>query len=202
MAMEAKSIDPIFNPTAVFGDVTKKWGWLLALGIVYVVLGTIGLGMEVALTIASVMLFGGFLFAGGIFELIHAFQAKGWKGRLPAILIGLAYAAGGILIFLDPLAASAGLTLMLGVLLLVIGVMRIVLAFGMKGHASWVWPGLSGVLSIVLGLMIISKWPASGLWVIGLFVAIELIIQGWSSIFLALAARNATKAPSAGKMAA
>jgi uncharacterized membrane protein HdeD (DUF308 family) len=202
MAMEAKSIDPIFNQTAVFGDVTKKWGWLLALGIVYVVLGTIGLGMEVALTIASVMLFGAFLFAGGIFELIHAFQAKGWKGRLPAILIGLAYAAGGILIFLDPLAASAGLTLMLGVLLLVIGVMRIVLAFGMKGHASWVWPGLSGVLSIVLGLMIISKWPASGLWVIGLFVAIELIIQGWSSIFLALAARNATKAPSAGKMAA
>jgi uncharacterized membrane protein HdeD (DUF308 family) len=200
--MEAKSINPIFNPTAVFGDVTKKWRWLLALGIVWVVLGTIGLGMEVALTIASVMLFGAFLFAGGIFELIHAFQAKAWKGRLPAILIGLAYVAAGILIFQDPLAASKGLTLMLGALLLVIGIVRIVLAFGMKGHAGWVWLALSGVLSLVLGFMIISKWPASGLWVIGLFVAIELILQGWSCIFLALAARNASKAPAAGQVAA
>jgi uncharacterized membrane protein HdeD (DUF308 family) len=200
--MEAKSINPIFNPTAVFGDVTKKWRWLLALGIIWVVLGTIGLGMEVALTIASVMLFGAFLFAGGIFELIHAFQAKAWKGRLPAILIGLAYVAAGILIFQDPLAASKGLTLMLGALLLVIGGVRIVLAFGMKGHAGWVWLALSGVLSLVLGFMIISKWPASGLWVIGLFVAIELIIQGWSCIFLALAARRASQAPAGSKVAA
>ena len=200
--MEAKSIDPLFNPTAVFGDVTKKWGWLLALGIAYVVLGTIGLGMEVALTIVSVMLFGAFLLVGGIFELIHAFQAKGWKGRLPAVLIGLAYAVAGILIFLDPLAASEGLTLMLGVLLLVIGVVRIVMAFGMKGHAGWIWPALSGVLSLGLGFMIISKWPASGLWVIGLFVAIELIIQGWSCIFLALAARNVSKGTTTGKLAA
>jgi len=200
--MEAKSINPIFNPTAVFGDVTKKWRWLLALGIIWVVLGTIGLGMEVELTIASVMLFGAFLFAGGIFELIHAFQAKAWKGRLPAILIGLAYVAAGILIFQDPLAASKGLTLMLGALLLVIGIVRIVLAFGMKGHAGWIWLALSGVLSLVLGFMIISKWPASGLWVIGLFVAIELIIQGWSCIFLALAARNASKGPAAGQVAA
>ena len=148
------------------------------------------------------MLFGAFLLVGGIFELIHAFQAKGWKGRLPAVLIGLAYAVAGILIFLDPLAASEGLTLMLGVLLLAIGVVRIVMAFGMKGHAGWIWPALSGVLSLVLGFMIISKWPASGLWVIGLFVAIELIIQGWSCIFLALAARNVSKGTTTGKLAA
>jgi len=92
--------------------------------------------------------------------------------------------------------------LMLGVLLLVIGVVRIVMAFGMKGHAGWIWPALSGVLSLVLGFMIISKWPASGLWVIGLFVAIELIIQGWSCIFLALAARNVSKGTTTGKLAA
>lgn len=191
--MEAKSTNPGLVPSAVFGDVAKKWGWLLALGIAYVLAGTIGLGMSVMLTLASVILFGAFLVAGGVFEVIHAFQASGWRGRLPAILIGLAYGAAGILIFLDPVAASEGLTLMLGVLLLIIGIVRLALAFGMKGHKGWVWPALSGVLSIVLAAMIISKWPASGLWVIGLFVAIELIFQGWSCIFLALAARAAAK---------
>jgi uncharacterized membrane protein HdeD (DUF308 family) len=162
--MEVKAVDSPFNPGAVFGDVAKNWRWLLALGIAYVVLGTIGLGMEVALTIVSVIMFGALLLAGGVLELIHAFQAAGWKGRVPAILIGLAYGAGGILILLDPIAASAGLTLMLGALLLAIGIMRIVLAWRMKGHRNWIWPALSGVLSILLAAMIVAKWPASGLW--------------------------------------
>jgi uncharacterized membrane protein HdeD (DUF308 family) len=55
-------------------------------------------------------------------------------------------------------------------------------------------PLLSGLISILLGGMIIAKWPASGLWVIGLFVAIELIVNGWSYVFIALAARKAAKA--------
>jgi uncharacterized membrane protein HdeD (DUF308 family) len=41
--------------------------------------------------------------------------------------------------------------------------------------------------------MIIAKWPMSGMWVIGLFVAIELIFNGWAYLFVALAARRAGK---------
>ena len=43
---------------AVFGELAKNWGWLLAFGIVFIILGTIGLGMTFALTLASVFLFG------------------------------------------------------------------------------------------------------------------------------------------------
>jgi len=51
-------------------------------------------------------------------------------------------------------------------------------------------------VSIVLGGIIVLQWPVSGLWVIGLFVAIELILNGWSYVFVALAARKAGgKAP-------
>ena len=42
--------------------------------------------------------------------------------------------------------------------------------------------------------MIVLQWPVSGLWVIGLFVAIELILNGWSYVFVALAARKAAEA--------
>lgn len=41
-----------------------------------------------------------------------------------------------------------------------------------------------------------SEWPVSGFWVIGLFVAIELILNGWSYVFVALAARKAGQAES------
>lgn len=45
-----------------------------------------------------------------------------------------------------------------------------------------------------MGAMIIAQWPVSGLWVIGLFVAIERIFNGWSYLFVAVAARKAGKA--------
>ena len=58
--------------------------------------------------------------------------------------------------------------------------------------AGWLWTLLGGVLSVVLGVMIINEWPQSGLWVIGLFVAIEILFAGWSQIMIALAAKNYT----------
>ena len=61
-----------------------------------------------------------------------------------------------------------------------------------RGAAGWLWTLLGGALSVVLGVMIINEWPQSGLWVIGLFVAIEILFAGWSQIMIALAAKNYT----------
>jgi uncharacterized membrane protein HdeD (DUF308 family) len=36
-----------------------------------------------------------------------------------------------------------------------------------------------------------AEWPASSFWVIGLFVAISLVFQGWNYVMLALVARQA-----------
>jgi uncharacterized membrane protein HdeD (DUF308 family) len=67
-------------------------------------------------------------------------------------------------------------------------------AFQHRALKGWIWSLLAGLVSIALGAMIIAHWPASGLWVIGLFVAIELIFNGWSNVFIALAARKAAYA--------
>jgi hypothetical protein len=56
---------------------------------------------------------------------------------------------------------------------------------------NWGWLLPLGIVSIVLGGIIVAQWPVSGLWVIGLFVAVELIFHGWSYVFVALAARKA-----------
>ena len=71
-----------------------------------------------------------------------------------------------------------------------IGVVRLIMAFQLRGLKNWGWPLIGGIAAIVLGLMILARWPVSGFWVIGLFVAIEMIFSGWSSIFIALAARE------------
>jgi uncharacterized membrane protein HdeD (DUF308 family) len=176
---------------AVFGELKKNWGWLLAFGILSIVLGTIGLGMTFGLTLASVLFFGVLLIVGGAVQLVDAFKCKGWKGTLWHVLIALLYVAGGILIVADPVLASATLTLVLAGILIAVGAARLVMAFQLRPAAGWYWALISGLVSALLGAMILAKWPVSGLWVIGLFVAIELIFNGWSYVFVALAARRA-----------
>jgi len=179
--------------SAVFGELKKKWGWLLALGVLLIVLGTLGLWMSFSMTLATVMLFGALLMVGGVFQLLNAFQLKGWKSVLWHVLIALLYIAAGIVIFTEPVFASLSLTIALAWILIAVGVLRILMAFQLRQVGGWVWPLVAGLISILLGGMIIAQWPASGFWVIGLFVAIEMIFNGWSSVFVALAARKAAK---------
>ncbi len=180
---------------AAFGELKKNWGWLLALGIVSIVLGTLGFYMTFALTLASVLFFGVLILALGILQLVHTFTCKGWKSLLWHLLIALLYVAAGIDIIADPARASKVLTLVLAGILIAVGVSRILMAFQLRAAVDgWYWSLLSGLVSIVLGGMIIAQWPATGLWVIGLFVAIELLFNGWSTVFVALAARKAARA--------
>jgi uncharacterized membrane protein HdeD (DUF308 family) len=175
----------------LFGDLNRNWGWLLAFGILSILLGTIGLGVTFGLTLLSVVFFGALLIAGGVLQVADAFKCHGWKGTLWHVLIGLLYVVGGLVIVSDPLLASKTLTLALAGILMAVGVARIIMAIQHRAEPGWMWVLLSGIVSGLLGAMIIAQWPVSGLWVIGLFVAIELIFNGWASLFIALAARRA-----------
>ena len=176
----------------VFGELKKHWAWMLSLGIVMVILGVIGLGMTVLFNEIVVMYFGFLLLFGSGVQLMQAFRAEAWKGRVWRVLIALVYIVGGIIAVTEPVIAGMTLALLIAWTLIVIGVLRLFMALQMRGAAGWLWTLLGGVLSVVLGVMIINEWPQSGLWVIGLFVAIEILFAGWSQIMIALAAKNYT----------
>lgn len=175
----------------VLGDLGKNWGWILGLGILFVVLGVVALGMPVAMTLTTVVLFGALLLAGGILQIVDAFKCEGWSARIWHVLIGLLYIAAGVVIFRNPALSSVTLTAVLGGVIIAVGVLRIIMGFQMKGALEgWVWLVIAGVVSLVLGGMILSRWPESSAVVIGVLVAVELIMHGWSYIFLGLTARK------------
>ena len=174
----------------VFGALQKNWGWMLSLGIFMVVLGTIGLGMTALFSEVVVMYFGFLLLFGSGVQLLQAFRAQAWKGRLSHILIALVYLAGGVVAVTEPAVAGITLALLMAWVFIAIGALRLAMAWQMRGTAVWLWILLGGVLSVALGVMIINEWPQSGLWVIGLFVAIEMLFAGWSQIMIAIAAKN------------
>lgn len=184
----------VSQESTVFGEVSRNWGWILALGIVFIILGLIGLSMLFALTVASVFFFGILILLGGAVQLVDAVKCKGWKGILWHLLMAILYIVCGVVVIANPVGASMILTMMLAGVLIAVGLIRIGMAIQMRKHGSWVWPLLGGIVTILLGVMILSQWPISGLWVIGLFVAVELIVNGWSYLFVALAARKVGQA--------
>jgi uncharacterized membrane protein HdeD (DUF308 family) len=173
-----------------FPVLERNWGWFLALGIALVLLGCLALGMRFAMTLASVMLYGVLMVVGGGMEVVQAFAARRWSGFLLQLLLGLLYVAAGGYMLTEPLAASVVLTLVLGLSILFTGVSRIALGVTMRGVPLSRLVLVSGVLSALLGGLILVRWPASSLNVIGLLVALELIANGGSWLVLGLTART------------
>ena len=168
----------------------RNWGWILGFGFLFLVLGCVGLSMVVGLTLVSMFFFGALLAIAGISHLIDVFQHKDWQGMMWQALIAVLYIIGACIVFYDPFLASTLITGMLAGVLIVIGVTRIIMAVQLKAAPGWGWLFFAGIAAIILGILIIAQWPLSGLWVIGMFIAIEMIITGWTYIFIALALRR------------
>jgi uncharacterized membrane protein HdeD (DUF308 family) len=168
-----------------------KWGWIVALGVVYVIAGCIALGSVVLATVASVFVVGIMMLIAGIAEVINAFQVKTWGKFLLWALLGALYIIAGFVTFENPLLAAALLTLLLACSLIVSGVMRIFLGFSMKQGMPWVWVVLSGVVTLLLGLIILNHWPISSLYILGLLLGIDLVFAGVGWIGMGLGLRKA-----------
>jgi uncharacterized membrane protein HdeD (DUF308 family) len=168
-----------------------KWGWIVALGVVYVVAGLVALSSVAFATVVTVLVVGIMMLIAGVAQVINSFQIKNWGKFLLWLLLGVLYIIAGFLTFENPLLAAALLTLLLGLSLVMSGIMRIVLAFSMKEGAPWVWVVLSGLITFLLGLIIVAHWPVSGLYILGLFLGIDLIIAGmcWIGVGLGLRRR-------------
>ncbi|MEA2822696.1 MAG: hypothetical protein QOJ86_4700 [Bradyrhizobium sp.] len=172
--------DTLGNPQSHsdMAPLRAKWGWIVALGVVYLLAGLVALGSVVMATVASVFLVGVMMIIAGVAEVFSAFQVKSWGKFLLWALLGVLYIVAGFVTFENPLLAAALLTLILGASLMASGVMRIILAFGMKRQSPWIWVVLSGVITLLLGLLILAHWPVSSLYILGVFLGIDLVIAG------------------------
>lgn len=171
-----------------------KWGWIVALGVIFMIAGVIALGSVVSATASAVMIVGIMMIMAGVAEIIAAFNVKDWGKFAIWMLLGALYVAGGIIAILNPFAAATILTLMLGVALMIGGIVRMFLAWHMREAGKpWGWVAVSGIITLLLGLMIIAQWPYSSFYVLGIFLGIDLIFIGssWLSIGLALKKKHA-----------
>jgi uncharacterized membrane protein HdeD (DUF308 family) len=178
------------GPGAGVAPLRAKWGWIVALGVVYVVAGVIALGSVVMATVVSVFVVGIMMLVAGVFEVIHSFQIKTWGRFLFWLALGILYIIAGLVAWDNPLLTAVWLTLILGAALVASGVMRIFLAFNMQHGSPWIWVVVSGLITLLLGVIILIHWPISSLYTLGIFLGVDLVFAGASWIGLGLGLRQ------------
>jgi uncharacterized membrane protein HdeD (DUF308 family) len=159
-------------------------------GVLLVLLGLYALANLAVATVASIYLYAIFLIVAGVAQIIHAFRTR--SGAMMAFwaLAGLLYALAGLVALFNPVMASVVFTLMLGILLIVVGVLRLITAFDARGGMHSGWIAVGGVITLLLGLMITFAWPGNSLAIIGLFLGIDLLYQGIAWIAFGLGVRR------------
>ena len=171
-------------------ELRAKWPWFVVLGIVAMLAGFAALVLTVTATIASVLTIGIFIAVVGFTEIALGFRARGWGQALYWEVSGIIYVAAGIFAWLEPVQASAVLTLLIGAGLLATGIVRAVTGFRLH-HSKMRGPLiLSGVVTAILGLIIVSGWPGNSLFIIGMLLGIELLFSGASWVFFGLRLRS------------
>lgn len=170
-------------------EIVQYWGWFLAFGIGVLVLGIAAVVRSFAATVVSMLFFGWLLVLASGIEIAQAVMVGHWAGFFQHLLAAILFGIAGLLIVTRPVISAEVMTMFMAMFFLVGGLFQIVgsVAVALPG---WGWQVADGLITVVLGLLVLAEWPASGLWVIGLFVGIDLIFYGCAWIALALGLRT------------
>ncbi len=171
---------------------------IIFLGSVYVLLGILALAFASATTLAAIITLGVVLLFAGVAEIIYGIQGRK-RGQLwPHLAFGcLALICGG-LVLANPIENTLGFTLIAGFLLIASGLAKTIGAL-VERSAGWGWFCTNGIISIILGAMILRSFPVSAFWTIGVFVGVDLMVAGATLIGLGVSAKR-TKRELVGQM--
>lgn len=166
----------------------RKWGLFVGLGVALIALGFIACIDAVSVTLASTIFIGFLIILAGLMQAIHAFAVRDWGGFLFSLLAGILYIVAGVMIIEEPVTGASMITLFAAACFIVVGIMRCVLAFQNRAMAGWGILLGGGLISLLVGISLYLTLPWSGLWLIGTFIAVELIVSGlgWVQVGLAL----------------
>lgn len=170
----------------------RNWIWMAVLAVISIIGGIFALANPFAATLAAVLLAGWFFVLQGIIQIVYAFRIRGWTGFIWQLGLGILALVVGIMLVANPFAGSLSLTLLVAVLLLFTGGIKIAYAFRLRPLPGWVWVLVSGIVSVLLGGLILADYPASAATILGIFLGIELLSNGVLFLFIALGLRKLT----------
>jgi uncharacterized membrane protein HdeD (DUF308 family) len=172
----------------------RAWKELMVVGVLAIFLGCVAILVPALAAVGTAIFIGCILVAAGMFLVAAAFAAASVGGLLVRLLWALLTVVVGVWLLAEPHHGAVSLTLLLGVYFLLMGLTRIAVAFAARGRPGAGWIGLSGLAGLLIGLLVLAKFPSSADWAIGLLVGIDLIFAGWTLTSVALLGRDLARA--------
>jgi uncharacterized membrane protein HdeD (DUF308 family) len=161
------------------------WAFILrgVLGILFGVMLIVfpGIGLT-----AIILLFAVWALVGGASSLIGAWRSRSQREWWVGLFEGLAGLAAGVVAILLPAAAALALLFIVAGWAIVTGILQIWMAIRLRDQISGeVWMGLSGLISILFGLLLVI-FPGTGilsaLVLVGIFsilMGLPMVLLGW-----------------------
>ncbi len=179
---------PHFLPLS---EIKKATNWVILLSILLILLGTLAIFSPMFASAFFVSMIGWIALASGITMIIQSFRSQPVRGFWLTLIVGVFYSLAGLFIIFNILKAAAVLTLSFGILFIAEGIITIVMAFVNRVGRSMSWlVVLNGIVTLILGILVINGWPSSTIWFIGLYVGISILFSGVSLLAASLAARK------------
>lgn len=185
MEMSAVQMDP-----EVREGLRRTWKALMAIGIAAIVVGCVAILVPAVASVGTAIFIGWILVIAGAFLVAGAFMAHSVGTVVLRLLWALLTVIVGLWLIVEPHNGTLTLTLVLGIYFLFMGITRIAVAFAARGQEGAGIVGLSGVAGLLIGILVLAKFPSSADWAIGLLVGIDLIFAGWALVSVALVGKD------------
>ena len=184
------SLDP-----EVRAGLARTYKSVRGIGIAAIVIGCIAILLPELFSLGAAVFIGCILVVVSAFLTAAAFTAHGVGSLLARLAWALLTFVVGLWLIIEPHNGTLTLTLVLGIYFLLMGLTRLVIAFIGRGTPNAGWVGLSGVCGLIIGILVLVKFPSSADWAIGLLVGIDLIFLGWTLISIAQVGKEISREP-------
>jgi uncharacterized membrane protein HdeD (DUF308 family) len=188
--------EPVITPAEFEGAVRQSlkehWKMFLIQGILLAILGMLAIAVPVIASVAAAVFVGWLLFFAGSFRAISLVRAPHAPGYWSSLLLSALTAILGLIIALFPLQGAITLAMVLTAYFIVHGISSFALAFAIRGHTGrWVLLLVGGVIDLALAVLVIAGWPGTSVFILGIYVGINLLFTGFALTGAALGARQA-----------
>ena len=185
MEMGGAALDP-----DVREGLRRGWKMLMAVGVLAILVGCVAILVPAVASVATAVFIGWILVVAGAFLIAGAFAAHTIGSLVLRLFWALLTVVVGLWLIVEPDNGTLTLTLVLGLYFLFMGITRIAVAFAARGQQGAGLVGLSGIAGLLIGILVLAKFPSSADWAIGLLVGIDLIFAGWTLVSVALLGKD------------
>ncbi len=189
---EAVGIDIEKFGSAMRRSLKEHWRLFTVQGVLLVILGMIAVAVPQFAAVAATDFIGWLLFFTGLMQAVSLVSSTRAPGYWSSLLLAILTAILGFILAWYPLEGAITLTMVLTAYFIAHGVGTLIFALSVKGETGrWVLLILSGLVDLLLAGFVLAEWPSTELWVLGLFIGVNMLLTGFAFIFTALGARSA-----------